>query len=164
MCERKNKLKKILKPKSWVLLGKSAHLRLCALWSTSRGSIALSWQLAAVARSYPRCFNARFTNQIVNGGCETEQKRTRTTRRSVTSRFGRSTTCPRDRKRGAIAGCVAGHLRALLTLDFLSQLKARSRDGGGACRSHVEHVRQNRFERRAYKTKEDTLNKRRSIP
>lgn len=70
-----------------------------------------------------------------------ERTRTETTRRSVASRYGRSTAYPRDRnKEDTISGCVAGHLQALLTQDFLSQLRARSRDGGGAVTGHVGHV------------------------
>lgn len=75
------------------------------------------------------------------GGRQAQRTRTETTRPSVTSRFGRSMAYPRDRnKRDTIAEREAGHLRALLTLDFLSQLKARSRDGGGAVTGHVGPV------------------------
>lgn len=74
-------------------------------------------------------------------GRAAERTRTETTRRSVASRDGRSTAYPRDRnKEDTISGCVAGHLQALLTQDFLSQLRARSRDGGGAVTGHVGHV------------------------
>lgn len=101
---------------------------------------------AAAARIYPRCFNARFTNRIgyfffFAAVAERSGLGNETTRRSVASRFGRSTAYPRDRNReDTISGCVAGHLRALLTQDFLSQLRARSRDGGGAVTGHVGHV------------------------
>lgn len=43
------------------------------------------------------------------------------------------------KKWNSLSECEAGHLRALLTLDFLSQLKARSRDGGGGVTGHVGH-------------------------
>lgn len=97
---------------------------------------------AAAARIYPRCFNARFTNRIGYFFIlQRPRTRTETTRRSVASRDGRSTAYPRDRnKEDTISGCVAGHLQALLTQDFLSQLRARSRDGGGAVTGHVGHV------------------------
>lgn len=66
---------------------------------------------------------------------------TETTRPSVTSPLGRSMAYPRDRNKwDRKAEREAGHLRALLTPDFLSQLKARSRDGGGAALGHVGPV------------------------
>lgn len=74
-------------------------------------------------------------------GCRAQRTRTETRRRSVTSSFGRSMAYPRDWNKGdTISECEAGHLRALLTLDFLSQLKARSRDEGGAVAGHVGPV------------------------
>lgn len=81
-------------------------------------------------------------------------------RRLVTSRFISPITCPRDGKTAEDnRRYEAGHQRALLTLDFLIQLKARAREGGGACRSHVEQVRSvktdinGRFTRRRKKLK-----------
>lgn len=54
-------------------------------------------------------------------------------RRQVAARFMRSITRARQETGEDNRRFEPGHQRALLTLDFLIQPKARSRDGGGAC-------------------------------
>lgn len=81
------------------------------------------------------------TGKFICSGREAARTRTEAKWRSVASRFRRLTAYPRDRnKEDTISGCVAGHLQALLTQDFLSQLRARSRDVGGAVTGDVGHV------------------------
>lgn len=65
---------------------------------------------------------------------------------------------PLEKKRDTLSEREAVHLRALLTLDFLSQLKARSRDGGVAVTGHVgpDGLYQNRLCPRCKKMREET--------
>lgn len=106
-------------------------------WSTSSECDCSPLWVAAGARSYPRCFNARFSNQITTGGRGqnwNDLNRCDDQLRHVLFYWWRVHAAGNTRR------YKAKHQRALLTPNFLIQLKARSRYRGGACISHVGHV------------------------
>ena len=120
---------------------RSPHLRLCSCsWPAIRVSTCDWYPLysEAGARSYPRCFSAGFSDQILIRGGGTKQTRVESTRQHVTRR----TTTPRAveaAETGEDSRCQEAGYRfnrgALLTQDFLIRLMARSREGGGVCSS-----------------------------